>query len=59
MCQPTHPWTRLARLACGRRVHEGCRGIAILGVFAYAKPLKVQVMFQQFGLDERAGGIGA
>ncbi len=35
------------------------RGIAIVGVFAYAESLKVEVMFHQFGLDERAGGIGA
>ena len=40
-------------------VHRKSRGIAIAGVFAYAESLKVEVMFHQFGLDEKAGGIGA
>jgi hypothetical protein len=42
-----------------RRTNAFGKGIAIVGVFAYAEPLKVVVMFQQFGLDEKAGGIGA
>ena len=57
-------WQRSGMVPPGNRAYlrpasRDGKGIAIVGVFAYAESLKVVVMFHQFGLDERAGGIGA